>query len=142
MLSRPADEKDWVQAVPFLVEAITVSPTCTLVDVCIQSVLAHLMAVATRGGAYVVNEKYLVVYDLYDLWYAPSAKTMSEQLVLNIAPDKPGSVLCALRFLVEQKAVHGARDLIVGDLLVADQAKYGRVLEKCGFKKFNSLYAA
>lgn len=141
MLSREANEQDWVQAVPFLVEAVTVSPSCTLVDVNIELVLAYLMAAATRGGAYVIDEKYLVVYDYHPMWYAPDCMTVNEQLVLCIAPDKPGTVLAPIKFLVDEKLRLGARHLLIGDLLHTNQDKYGRVLTKLGFSKVNTVYA-
>lgn len=142
MLSRKADNQDWVNSVPYFTEAITKSPICLMQDIDLQSVLAHLMAAATRGGAFVINEKYLVVYDFYPLWYSPTSLTVHEQLVLCIDPAAKGTMFDVVRFLVEEKVRLNAKHLLIGDLLVADQRKYGRVLQKLGMKPVNTLYAS
>lgn len=142
MSFREANEQDWIAAVPHLVEAITLAPAQTIADVHIEQTLAHFMAAASRGGAYVVDEKYLVVYDLYYLWYAPSALTVEEKLILAIYPDNPGTLFSPIRFLLGEKIRHGAKHLVVGDFLHSQQEKYGRVLTKFGFQKVNTMYAA
>ncbi len=139
---RAATQDDWITAVPYFTEAITKSPICLMQDIDLQSVIAHLMESASRGGAFIVKEKYLVVYDFYSLWYSPSSPTVHEQLVLNINPAASGSMFDVVRFLVEEKVRLDAKHLLIGDLLVADQEKYGRVLQKLGMQKVNSLYAS
>ncbi len=139
---REAETQDWVQAVPFLVEAITLAPAQTIADVHIEQTLAHFMAAAERGGAFIVDERYLVVYDLYNLWYAPSAKTVEEKLILCIYPDNPGTMFSPIKFLLGEKQFHEAKHLVIGDFLHQNQEKYGRVLQKLGFSKVNTVYAA
>ncbi len=142
MTIRMATHDDWVNALPVFTEAITKSPICLMQDIDLQSVIAHLMESATRGGAFIVKEKYLVVYDFYPLWYSPTSLTVHEQLVLCIDPTAKGTMFDVVRFLVEEKVRLQAKHLLIGDLLVADQTKYGRVLQKLGMQKVNSLYAS
>lgn len=142
MSFREATEQDWIAAIPFLVEAITLAPAQTIADVHIEQTVAHFMAAASRGGAYIVDEKYLVVYDMYYLWYAPSALTIEEKLILAIYPDNPGTLFAPIKFLMGEKQHHEAKHLVIGDFLHSNQEKYGRVLQKLGFQKVNTMYAA
>lgn len=141
MLFREVTKDDWVAAVPHLVAAITNSPSRMICDIDVEATLAHFMAVATRGGAYIVNEKYLVVYDHYKLWYAPSKDVVEEKIVLSIYPDGKGSMFDVVRFLIEQKNYLEASHVVIGDFLHTNQEKYGRVLTKLGMTKINSVYA-
>lgn len=141
MSFREVTEADWVASVPYLVEAITNSPSRMICDIDVEATLAHFMAVATRGGAYVVNEKYLVVYDHYTLWYAPTKDVIEEKIILCIYPDGKGTLFDVVRFLVEQKNYLEASHVVIGDFLHTNQEKYGRVLTKLGLTKINSMYA-
>lgn len=141
MYYREVNQDDWVACVPKLVEAICNSPSRMICDIDVEATLAHFMAVATRGGAYIVKEKYLVVFDRYKLWYAPTKDIIEEKIVLCIYPENSGSMFDVVRFLIEQRDYLEANHLVIGDFLHQKQEKYGRVLTKLGLTKINSVYA-
>ncbi len=140
MLYRTATNDDYIQAVPYLAQAIVNAPVCQGMPMDLESMIAYLLQ--TQDGGYIVDEKYLVCFTVTNPWYAPTTTAIHEQLVLNIAPDKPGTLFGPVRFFVEKKAEYDCTHVFIGDLLHSDREKYGRVLTKLGLYKINTIYSA
>lgn len=136
--SRTPSEQDWVDGLLALINALDKSGNQKFgVELDIHAIMTHFRLCE----AAVINDKYLVCWNVNPLWFNPEVKVLNEQLILDIHPEKSGTLFPVLRTLVEISRERGCAKAVIGDLLMPDKDKYRRVLTKLGFEVVNTYYA-
>lgn len=82
--------------------------------------------------AYIVDETYLVYYEVGSAWYGPTTM-LEEKLVLSLRPGSSFSVVTD--FLEERARLHGAELIVVGTALAPSDAALARCYTRQGFKQ-------
>ncbi len=140
MLFREVSDTDWEMLIPVIEQSIANATSPLQADANVQDSLAYFITMARLGHALVIDETYLVIYQISDLPSTTQHKVLTERLIARIYPDGPGSLLNVFRFLAMEKVHSGASYVMVGDLMHPDQEKYGRMLMRLGMRKANTLY--
>ncbi len=140
MQFREVEAKDWEAVIPVIQEAIDSATNPLAADADIQTALAYFITMAQLGHALVIDDTYLVIYQITDLPFTTKHKVLTERLIARINPEGKGSLLNVFKFLAYEKHYSGASYVMVGDLMHPDQERYGRLLKRLGLRKANTLY--
>ncbi len=140
MLFREVNNTDWEMLIPVIQQSIEQATSPLQADADVQDSLAYFLTMAQLGHSLIIDETYLVIYQITDLPSTRKHKVLTERLIAKIYPDGTGSLFNVFKFLAAEKQHTGASYVMVGDLMHPDQERYGRVLQKLGFKRANTLY--
>lgn len=140
MQFREVEAKDWEAVIPVIQTAIDKANNPLQADADIQTALAYFITMAQLGHALVIDDTYLVIYQITDLPFTTKHKVLTERLIARINPEGKGSLLNVFKFLAYEKQYSGASYVMVGDLMHPDQERYGRLLTRLGLRKANTLY--
>lgn len=140
MLFREVNHHDWELLIPVIESAIANATSPLQADANVQDSLAYFLAMAEMGHCLVIDDTYLVIYQITDLPSTTKHKVLTERLIARINPEGTGSLLNVFKFLAMEKQHTGCSFVMVGDLMHPDQERYGRLLMRLGLKKANTLY--